>query len=377
MDMDLAANLAVDLKISQEILDLVPYKPGQSEADVKKQYNRDFFVKLASNESPLPPTEKVKEAIKKEMESIFLYPDPGASALRETASNYFNVPAENILAGNGSNELIDLLIRVTCEPGESIMTSQAAFIAYKICAKASRANVIEVPLRSDYTIDLEAFSKTLDSMEVKPKLVFIPNPNNPTGTYIPKIEVDAFLAKWGGAKDFLIVFDEAYTEFVDADDFPQTNELLKHKNVMVMKTMSKVFGLAGLRTGLLIGQPEILSLVHRIRNPFNVNSFAQTASKAALEDKVGLEAIANLVKTGRADFEAFLTEIGLDYAPSQANFIFFDTKRPALEVHDALLKEGVILRPLRPYGFDTQLRITIGDPEQMAFAKEAFRKVFP
>jgi histidinol-phosphate aminotransferase len=370
--MDLAANL----KISQEILDLVPYKPGQSEADVKLQYKRDFFVKLASNESPLPPTQKVKDAIIKEMEDVFLYPDPGCKKLRETASKYFNVPAENILAGNGSNELIDLLIRVMCEPGESIMTSQAAFIAYKICAKASRAEVIEVPLRPDYTIDLEAFSNELESMDVKPKLIFIPNPNNPTGTYIPKSEVDAFLAKWGGAKDFLIIFDEAYTEFVDAKDFPQTNELLKFKNVMVMKTMSKVFGLAGLRAGLLIGQPEILDLVHRIRNPFNVNSFAQAAAKAALEDPEGLEAIASLVKTGRKDFEVFLDEMGLDYAPSQANFIFFDTKRPALEVHDLLLKEGLILRPLKPYGFNTQLRITIGDEEQMAFAKEAFKKVF-
>jgi len=366
----------MNLKISQDILDLVPYKPGQSEADVKKQYKRDFFVKLASNESPLPPTQKVKAAIQQQIEDAFLYPDPGSSALRQTAARYFKVPAENILAGNGSNELIDLLIRLLCEPGESIMTSQAAFIAYKICAKASRAQVIEVPLRSDHTINLEAFSKNLDSMDVKPKIVFIPNPNNPTGTYIPKVEVDAFLSKWGGAKDFVIVFDEAYTEFVDAEDFPDTLDLLKYKNVLVMKTMSKVFGLAGLRAGLLIGQPEILDLVHRIRNPFNVNSFAQAASKAALEDAEGLAAIADLVKTGRADFESFLDEIGLSYAPSQANFIFFDSKKPALEVHDALLKEGVILRPLKPYGFDTQLRITIGDQDQMAFAKEAFRKVF-
>lgn len=366
----------MNLKISKEILNLVPYKPGQSEADVKKQYNRDFFVKLASNESPLPPTTKVKYAIQKAVDDVFLYPDPGCNALRQTAAEYFDVPAENILAGNGSNELIDLLIRVMCEPGESVMTSQAAFIAYKICAKASRAQVIEVPLRSDYTIDLAAFSKYLESMDVKPKLIFIPNPNNPTGTYIPKLEVDDFLAKWGGAKEFIIVFDEAYTEFVDAKDFPQTKDLLKFNNVMVMKTMSKVFGLAGLRAGLLIGQPEILDLVHRIRNPFNVNSFAQAAAVAALEDQEGLDAISNLVKTGRKDFEAFLTEMGLDYAPSQANFIFFDTKRPAHEVHDALLKEGVILRPLKPYGFDTQLRITIGNAEQMSFAKEAFRKVF-
>lgn len=366
----------MNLNISKEILDLVPYKPGQSEEDVKAEYKRGFFVKLASNESPLPPTEKIKEALKKEIDQVFLYPDPGCKVLRETASKYFAVPSQNILAGNGSNELIDLLIRVACEPGESVMTSQGAFIAYKICTKASRAKIIEVPLKSDYTIDLSAFTKELKGLDKKPKVVFIPNPNNPTGTYISKEEVYEFLKDWGGAKDFLIVFDEAYTEFVDAPDFPETQELLKHENVLVMKTMSKVFGLAGLRAGLLMGNPKILDLVHRIRNPFNVNSFAQAAATAALKDQEGLDKIATLVKTGRKDFESFLTGLGLDFAPSQANFIFFDTKKSAMDMHHELLKEGVILRPLIPYGFKTQLRITIGDAEQMAFAKKAFEKIF-
>lgn len=366
----------MDLKISKEILDLIPYKPGQSEKDVKKQYNRDFFVKLASNESPLPPSQMVKDALAKATEEAFLYPDPSCRDLRDVASKYFKTPMDNILVGNGSNELIDLLIRLVCEPGESIMTSVGAFIAYKICAKASRANVIEIPLREDYTINLAAFSKELESLKVLPKIIFIPNPNNPIGAYIPKAEVDEFLAKWGGRKDFLIVFDEAYTEFVDVKDFPETLDLLKHENVLVLKTMSKVFGLASLRIGLLLGSPEVLGLLHRIRNPFNVNSFAQAAAAAALQDGESIKKIKDLVVSGRNDFSKFLDELGIKYVPSQANFIFFDTEKPALEMQDALLKEGVIVRPLIGYGFKTQLRITIGDKEQMDFARAAFRKVF-
>ncbi len=364
------------LKISKEILDLVPYKPGQSEKDVKIKYNRDFFVKLASNESPLPPSKKVQEALAHATKEAFLYPDPGCRDLRDVASEYYGVDADNILVGNGSNELIDLLIRVVCEPGESVMTSEGAFIAYKICTKASRAKIIEVPIREDFTIDLKAFSQKLESLETLPKLIFIPNPNNPTGTYIPKSEIDEFLEKWGQRKDFLIVFDEAYTEFVDAPDFPQAKDLLKYENVLVLETMSKVFGLASLRVGFLLGNVDVLGMVHRVRNPFNVNSFAQAAAAAALQDGESLEKIKNLIMSGRNDFCSFLDGLGLKYAKSQANFVFFDTGRDALEVYDELLKEGVIVRPLAPYGFKSQLRVTIGDEEQMDFAKKAFEKVF-
>ncbi len=366
----------MNLKISKDILDMVPYKPGESKKDVKTQYNRDFFVKLASNESPLPPSEKIKSAILKIIDKTFLYPDPSSRDLRQAASKYFKISSKKILVGNGSNELIDLLIRLVCEPGESIMTSAGAFIAYKICAKASRANVIEIPLRTDYTIDLAAFSKTLEGLKTLPKIIFIPNPNNPTGSYIAKNEVDEFLSKWGGRQDLLVVFDEAYTEFVDVKDFPKILDFLKFENVLVLKTMSKVFGLASLRVGFLLGNFEILELIHRIRNPFNVNAFAQTAAIAALQDQESLNKIKNLIIHGRNDFSKFLGDLGLMYVPSQANFIFFETGEDALKVYEALLKHGVIVRSLIGYGFKTQLRITIGDEKQMEFAKKAFKKVF-
>ncbi len=364
------------LKISEDILSLVPYKPGQSEADVKKQYNRDFFVKLASNESPLEPSKMVKEALSESIKNLSLYPDPGCQRVREVASKYYDVPTEKILVGNGSNELVDLLIRVMCEPEQKVMTSVGAFIAYKICTKASRAQIIEVPLKEGYSIDLEAMSDELEKMSELPQIVFIPNPNNPTGSYIPENEMMEFLDKWGGNEEMLIVIDEAYNEFVDADDFPDPKKLMSYENVLLMKTMSKVFGLAGLRIGFLLGSTEVLSLVHRIRNPFNVNAMAQVAACAALEDKEALDEVTTMIKNERYSFQRFLKEMNLDFVPSQANFVFFDTKRDFAKVHDALLREGLIIRPLAPYGFKTQMRITIGSSEQMSFAREVFKKVF-
>ncbi len=319
------------------------------------------------------------EALNEASKTAFLYPDPSCRELRLVAGEYFDVDPESIIIGNGSNELIDLLIRLLCEPGESVMTSVGAFIAYKICAKASRAKVIEVPLKENYSIDLKAFSEKLFELEKEnelPKIVFIPNPNNPVGAYIPKKEVDEFLKSWGGRDDIVLVFDEAYTEFVTASDFPKTHDLLKFKNTLVMKTMSKVFGLASLRVGLLLGNPEILNLIHRIRNPFNVNSFAQAAASASLKDQDSIDQIKELVLRGREDLESFFDQIGITYVKSQANFIFFDSKDDALTIHDKLLNEGVIVRPLLAYGFRNHLRITIGNPDQMEFAKKAFMKVY-
>lgn len=364
------------MHFSEKIESLVPYKPGQSQKDVQEKYQRDFFVKLASNENSFPPSEKVYKAMEKALHSVHLYPDPACRDLIQVAAQYYDVAPESILVGNGSNELIDLLIRLTCEAGDKVLTSEGAFIAYKICAAVSRADVIEIPLKEGYKIDLEAFSAKLKSLEVLPKTVFIPNPNNPTGTFIPKSEVDAFLQEWGDNKEMVIVFDEAYTEFVSSENFPETKDLLKYKNVLVLKTLSKVFGLAGLRLGFLLGRPDFLSYIHRIRNPFNVNSIAQAAAAAVLQDRDSLQKSVNRVVEGRQDFAKFLESKKIKYAPSQANFILFDSKRDAVEINDEFLKEGLIVRPLLPYGFKTELRITIGSPEEMAFAKEVFNTVF-
>lgn len=363
-------------KISEKLKSLKPYQPGQSEADVKAKYNRESFIKLASNESPMKPFDSVVSALKDSVDKQNIYPDPQCRDLLEVASNYYGVDQSQILAGNGSNELIDLLIRLFCEPGEKVLTSKAAFIAYKVCAQSNRADLIEVDLNSDCSINLENYSKELEKLEAKnslPKIVFIPNPNNPTGTYIPEIQLDEFMNKWGGKEELIIVVDEAYNEFVDAGDFATAKKYLHFENVVMLKTMSKVFGLAGLRLGFLIGCEELLSYVHRIRNPFNVNALAQVAGAAALKDEKSISEIKRLIISQRASFEDFLKKEDFAYVPSQANFVFFDPGMSALKAHDYFLSQGLIVRPLLPYGFDTQLRVTIGDEAQMDSVKAVFR----
>jgi histidinol-phosphate aminotransferase len=235
-----------------------------------------------------------------------------------------------------------------------------------------------VPLKKDYSLCLEEYDKKLTELNEKnelPKLVFIPNPNNPTGSYISKTELKPFVEKWANREDLILVIDEAYNEFVSATDFCEGSEFLKFKNVVLLKTMSKVFGLAGLRLGFMIAAPELLGLVHRIRNPFNVNTLAQVAGACALSDAASIENIKKLIISGRDDLENFLKSSSIEYTPSQANFVFFDTKRDAVKVHDKLLSEGLILRPLIPYGFKSHLRITIGDVDQMSFAKNVLKKI--
>ena len=369
----------MEYRVSKILKSLKPYQPGQSDKDVKEQYNRDFFVKLASNESPLKPFDSVLNSLKNQLDNLNLYPDSAARHLSEVASKYYSVGSDSILAGNGSNELIDLLIRLFCEPGESVLTSQGAFIAYKICTQSNRANLVEVPLKEGFSLDLNAFTKKLKSLEQSkklPKLVFIPNPNNPTGSYSNKAELDTFINKWGGRDDIVVVIDEAYNEFVTADDFPQGRDYLDYENVVLLKTMSKVFGLAGLRLGFIIGSSKLLNLVHRIRNPFNVNTLAQVAGSAALSDSHSIQKIKDLIVEGREDLESFFKRNSIFYVPSQANFVFFETGMDASKAYDFLLREGLITRPLIPYGFKTQLRITIGDKEQMKFAKKALKKLF-
>jgi len=358
----------VNYNISEKLKSLKPYQPGQSEADVKAKYNREDFIKLASNESPLKPFESVVEALKKSVDKQNLYPDPLCRDLLSVASNYYGINENQILAGNGSNELIDLLIKLFCNPGDKVLTSKGAFIAYKVCTQANRADLVEVDLNPDHSISLENYSIELEKLKEKnelPKIIFIPNPNNPTGTYITEKSLDEFMSKWGGNKDLIVVVDEAYNEFVSAADFATAKKYLHFENVVMLKTMSKVFGLAGLRLGFLIGSEHLLSYVHRIRNPFNVNALAQVAGAAALNDQSSIDQIKSLIISERDSLEKFFTEERFSYVPSQANFVFFDTGMSALKAHDYFLSQGLIIRPLMPYGFSKHLRITIGSGEQM------------
>lgn len=365
------------MKISAEILNLVPYKPGKPIAETKREYGLTDVYKLASNENPLGPSPKAIAAIQGYLSEQHRYPDPSAFELIKEISEKWNVPASQVGIGNGSNEIIDLLIRIFCEPGESILTSQAAFVAYQVCAQAARVKVRTVPLRSDLTIDLNAIADDFfRNPSAKTRLIFIPNPNNPTGTLVGGEELDEFLIRLGNRDDVLLIFDEAYTEYVRDKKFKEAAKFYKkYSNVIVVKTFSKVYGLAGFRLGAMLCPEFVLELYNRVRNPFNVNDLAQVAGIAALNDDAYLAASREMVWKSLDYFEKELTRLNLKFWKSEANFILFDTKRDANAAFVNLLKKGVILRPVQNYGFPTYLRMSIGQEIENKKAIEAIEKM--
>ena len=319
------------MKVSAEILNLVPYKPGKPIAETQREYGLKEVYKLASNENALGPSPKAVVAIQDYLQQQHRYPDPVCYDLIQKISAVWNVPASQIGIGNGSNEIIDLLIRIFCEPGDSILTSQSAFVAYQVCAQAARVKVRTTPLRADLTIDLKAIADDyFRNPTAKTQLIFIPNPNNPTGTVVGGNDLEEFLTRLGNRDDVLLVFDEAYTEYVRDPNFKEAVKFYKkYSNVIVLKTFSKVFGLAGFRLGAMICPEFVLEFYNRVRNPFNVNDLAQVAGVAALGDAEYIKNSQAAVWSGLDYFYTELTRLKLPFWPSEANFVLFDTKRPA------------------------------------------------
>lgn len=349
------------IKISDSILNLKPYLPGKSIEEVRREYGLTDIVKLASNENPLGPSPMVVEAIKRVLSEIHRYPDGSYFSLKQALASHFKVPLNKMVCGNGSNELIDLIIRIFCEPGDSILISQASFVAYKVCAHASRINVTEVPMGKDFSVDVD---NLLEAWTQQHKVIFLPNPSNPTGLYVNSDGVEKIL-EFSKAHDVLIVIDEAYVEFIRAKDYTDTLALQKnYPNLIVLRTMAKAYGLAGLRLGVMFAEPEIIGVVERVRNPFNVNLIVAEAAKAAIQDKDYIAKSQKVVWEGLDYFYSSLSQMGLFYCPSQANFVFFDTGRDSAEVFEQALKQGVILRPLKNYGFPTQIRMSVGLPKE-------------
>ena len=362
------------MKVSSSIENLVPYKPGKPIEETKRELGLSEVTKLASNENALGPSQKVIEAISQAALDIHRYPDPSCHKLMHKVASHYNVSASKVAFGNGSNEVIDLLIRIFCEPGDSIVTSQAAFVAYRVCATAARVDVKEAAMTEDLRFDLEKIKQLCE--EHSPKIVFIANPNNPTGTYLTKTELFDFVESLKHKTDQLIVVDEAYFEFVRAEDAPNALELLdSYDNAAVIRTFSKVFGLAGLRLGALFAHEKILDYYNRVRNPFNVNSLSQAGALAALDDKEYLKASQDMVWSGLDYFYKQLDDMGINYWPSQANFVLIDVQKSAVGVYEELLKLGVILRPVNNYGFESLLRLSVGTHDENQKAVQALKTV--
>lgn len=366
------------MKVSEIFLKMIPYKPGKPISETQREYGLEKVYKLASNENPLGPSPKAQKAVLAALKNQHRYPDPSAYAVLQKLSQRWGFPASQMALGNGSDEIIDFLCRIYCEPGEGVLSSQAAFAAYSVSAAANRAKLHTVPLTKDFRFDLKALANYFleHGKSEKIHLIFIANPNNPTGSYVNKAEMELFFEKVGNREDVLIVFDEAYNEFVRATDYVSAqNYISQVKNLIVLRTFSKIYGLAGFRVGAMIAPQETVEIYNRVRKPFNVNDLAQEALLASLDDDEFIKASQQITWKGLDYFYEKLEKLSLPYIPSQGNFVMFDTERDVKLVNEALLRRGIIARPLLNYGFQTELRLSVGLEEENVAAMKALEEV--
>ncbi len=354
--------------VRKNILNVTPYIAGKPIEETKRQLGLKQVIKIASNENPLGPSLRAVAAIRKSLSGINRYPDSQGYYLKKRLAKVYRLEPSYFSLGNGSDELIDTLIKTFVEEDEGIMTADTTFLEYKIIARVLGRRVITVPLRY-FKYDLESFRRKLDK---KVKLIFIANPNNPTGTYVTKFELEDFIRDL--PEDVLLVLDEAYDAFIDVDDFPSSLRYIQRSNVIVLKTFSKAYGLAGLRLGFAVARPQVISYMERVRQPFNVN-LAQQAGLAALEDKKFLERTRRVVWEGKSYLVAQLKKMGLATVPSVANFVLIDCQRDSLDVFKEMLKCGVIVRDMKQYGLNNFIRVTVGTRKENEKFIRALKKV--
>ncbi len=338
------------------IQNIIPYEPGKPIEEVERELGLLHVTKLASNENPLGPSRKALRAMRIALRKVHLYPDGASYELKQRLSREFGLPADQFIIGNGSNEIIELLARGFLNEGDRVISSDSSFLVYPLITQSCGGSYVSVPMK-DFRFDLKGI---LDQIDERTKLIFIANPNNPTGTYVRADEVEDFLSKV--PKDVIVCFDEAYIDFVEAKDFPY---LLFHvkankPNVILLRTFSKSYGLAGLRIGYGIASQEMIQYLQKVRQPFNVNRLAQIGATAALDDHRFLWRTKRLVSRGRLYLYRKFTRMGLPFIPSEANFVLVNIGRDARKVSEALLKKGVIVRAMNAYGLNTYIRVTIG-----------------
>ena len=355
---------------------IAPYVGGKPISEVAREFGLDEskIVKLASNENPLGMPESAKNAMAKAAEDLGRYPDSNGFDLKNALAKKLNVPFEWITLGNGSNDILELTARAVAQEGDEVVFSKHAFAVYPLATQAVGGKAIEVPATKDYGHDLPAMLKAITS---KTRLVFVANPNNPTGTFLPAKEIETFLEQV--PSNVVVVIDEAYNEFLTPEQqYDAIAWVRKYPNVIVSRSFSKAYGLAGLRIGYGVAQNNITDLLNRIRQPFNVNSLAQAAAIAALADVEFLKKCYELNRAGYAQLTAAFEQMGLRYLPSSGNFVLVkvgDDVNAGAKVNLELLKAGVIVRPVGNYGLPEWLRISIGLPEENQAFIEALKKI--
>jgi len=347
-----------------------PYVPGKPIEELARELGiKGEIIKLASNENPLGPSPFAVEAIKGYLNEMNLYPDDSSYALSKKLSEMFGVTMDEVILGNGSVEIMLMIGLGFVNPGETVIASEKSFIMYKIVSDIIGARFIEVPMK-DGKIDLEGI---LRSITEDTKVIFIANPNNPTGTFIPKDEVVDFMKRV--PEDVIVVWDEAYYEYARGDDFEETIRYVRDKrNVIILRTFSKIYGLAGLRVGYGFAKKEIIDVLRRTRLPFNVNSLAQIAALRALDDREHVEKSIKINNEGILYLYNELKRLNLKYYPTRGNFILVDFGIDSDIPYRFLLNKGIITRPVKNYNLPTSLRISIGLPEQNRKLVEALEE---
>jgi histidinol-phosphate aminotransferase len=341
-----------------QLRDLALYEPGKPIEETAREsgLRLDEIVKLASNENPLGPSPRAVEAMQRSAAEANFYPDGGAYFVTQALTKKLNVAAENIVLGNGSNEIIEFVGHAFLRPGVETITSENAFIAYRLLTALFGAKTVQVPDR-EYRFDLDAI---LAAVTPRTRAIFVANPNNPTGTLVKQETIDRFMAEV--PNDIVVVFDEAYFEYLD--DPPDTLKFVRQgRDILVLRTFSKIHGLAGARLGYGIARPELIQVLQKTREPFNINGIAQAGAVASLADESHARETKRLTSEGRDFFEEEFSKMQLEFVPGVANFVLVKVGDGAA-VFRALLKRGVIVRALTGYDFPGWVRISVGTMEQ-------------
>lgn len=342
-----------------QIFNLKPYVAGKPIAEVKRELGLNDVIKMASNENPLGPAPLAVKAVMGQLRDMHFYPDSSCYELREKLASRLQINSDCLIVGNGSDEILKIIAETFLNFGDEVILPQPTFSEYEFCATVMGAVCRPVPLVNN-THDLTGM---LDGVNAKTKLIFICNPNNPTGTVLSATALAEFMDRV--PRDILVVIDEAYSEYVENPAFCSGQVLLgKRPQTIILRTFSKLYGLAALRLGYGISSPAIISALSRVREPFNVNSLAQSAGMAALDDEEHIAKSRRLNRSGKDYLYQALAALGLDYTLTEANFIFIDTGQDARQVFQGMLKKGVIIRSCDVFGCPTAIRVTIGTTEQ-------------
>jgi histidinol-phosphate aminotransferase len=352
-----------------QLREIAVYEPGKPIEETARELGLDpnAIIKLASNENPLGPSPKAMEAMRDALEKGHLYPDGGGFCLCKAVAKKLGLTPESVILGNGSNEVLEFLGHAFLNPGDDVVTSQYAFIVYKLIATSFGAHTIEVP-SPDYQQDL---GEMLAAITSKTRLIFIPNPNNPTGTLLSQQAIDDFMSRIG--ENVIVVFDEAYFEFLDRP--PDTLRFVREgRNIVVLRTFSKIHGLAGLRIGYAVAPADLVQVLHKTRQPFNVNSIAQVGALAALEDDEHLQETKRVIDEGRAYLHEQFAKMKIPFVPGTANFVMINVG-DGHAIFAKLLRQGIIVRPLTGYNLPEWVRISVGTMEENKKLVAALKKV--